>query len=71
MTNQINGNLPAFPLRIGDVTYAVGLNKREYFAGLAVLGIISSGKHFSPEITVKKALECADELLKKLDEEQP
>lgn len=40
MTNKHNGNESAFPLQ--EPPYMVGLTKREYFAGLAMQGMITA-----------------------------
>ena len=55
-----------------------GLTKREYFAGLALQGLISSltekasygGWGTEMEATIKCAIDYADELLKQLENEQ-
>ena len=55
-----------------------GLTKREYFAGLAMQGLISSftekasygGWGTEIEETIKCAIDYADELLKQLENEQ-
>ena len=54
----------------------IGLTKREYFAGLAMQGLISSftekasygGWGTEMEATIKCAIDYADELLKQLEE---
>ena len=52
-----------------DPTYLQkGLTKREYFAGLAMQGLLSGRtEHENPMIDVKLAVEMADELLKALE----
>ena len=55
-----------------------GLTKREYYAGLALQGLISSftekasygGWGTEMEATIKCAIDYADELLKQLENEQ-
>ena len=55
----------------------IGLTKREYFAGLALQGLISSftekasygGWGTEMEATIKCAIDYADELLKQLENE--
>ena len=56
---------------------SLGLTKREYFAGLAMQGLISSCDwNFTTfnkdliEATSKNAIDLADELLKQLENEQ-
>ena len=57
-------------------TPLIGLTKREYFAGLAMQGLISSftekasygGWGTEMEATIKCAIDYADELLKQLEE---
>ena len=52
-----------------------GLTKREYFAGLAMQGLLSSFTHnaangfYGTEVVVSTAIEYADELLKQLENE--
>jgi hypothetical protein len=49
-------------------TYEHGLNKREYFAGLVMQGILSyDGQGGSPELYAKNAVQFADALLKELE----
>ena len=56
---------------------SLGLTKREYFAGLALQGLISSftekasygGWGTEMEATIKCAIDYADELLKQLENE--
>jgi hypothetical protein len=45
-----------------------GLTKREYFAALAMQGLIESG-HLTSEVTAKSAVEYADALLLELANE--
>jgi len=44
-----------------------GLSKREYFAGLALQGLLSSNNSQTPEYLAARALKAADELLKQLE----
>jgi hypothetical protein len=52
-----------------------GLSKREYFAGLAMQGLLSSFMHnaengfYGKDVVVSTAIEYADELLKQLENE--
>ena len=62
---------------IKQVKPFIGLTKREYFAGLAMQGLISSCDwNFTTfnkdliEATSKNAIDLADELLKQLENEQ-
>lgn len=75
-----NGKQPAFggkkvvksmhPM-IDDVLVDVnGLTKREYFAGLAMQGLIASGvteKHYFTDV-VSASIQYADEILKQLED---
>ena len=45
-----------------------GLNKREYFAGLAMQGLISSKFCVNQTILVENAILFADEILKQLED---
>ena len=44
-----------------------GLSKREYFAGLALQGLLASNSGQTTKYLVKKAIESTDELLKQLE----
>lgn len=68
-----NADKPAFPTvkgehdcqwKAGDIH---GLTKREYFAAMAMHGIISAGKILGSDAIAETAIEHADELLKQLD----
>lgn len=70
-----NAEQPAFPdpLRGGEPSIVnqnpdkepLGLTKREYFAGLALQGIITNGSRYND--FAKTAVELADKLLAELD----
>lgn len=70
-----NKNLPAFPT-LGDVSHNPqwvtegGLTKREYFAAMALQGIMSK-QYVTCEGAAKTAVQAADELLNQLDKQQP
>lgn len=56
-------------------TIANGLSKREYFAAMAMQGLLSNPDHRSDsrschEQIAKKALSMADELIKSLNEQE-
>ena len=63
-----NGNLPAFPHGVGDVTWSDyaprGLSKREWLAGTVAAGLATLG----PDEVAAKAVQLADALLKRLGE---
>jgi hypothetical protein len=60
-----NADMPAMPLGIdGCFKNAIGLTKREHFAGLAMQGLLAAG--FSGKYTTKYAPEHADALLAEL-----
>ena len=79
-----NQNKPAFSVALKDNGNALhkdamGLTKREYFAGLAMQGLLSnpnggmtegSGRTFSPDGISDLALKHADALLEKLSSEE-
>jgi hypothetical protein len=47
-----------------------GLTKREYFTGLAMQGILASGRRYTDrqiDVIAKDSVKLADELLKQLD----
>ena len=63
-----NKDKPAFSVALydnGNALHkeAMGLSKREYFAVMAMQGLLASGKVF----TAKTWVRCADELLKELE----
>jgi hypothetical protein len=68
-----NGKQPAFNYSVGlsnhEVESMVGLTKREYFAGLAMQGILSNPQfnNLDLENSVVLAINQADELLKQLE----
>ena len=71
-----NSSQPAFPLNIEEwnpedrtliqVPY-LGVTKREYFAVMALQGVLVKGGH-SLSYSVNLAVQAADELLQKLEE---
>lgn len=76
-----NGQQPkdsdwAFPVINPDNTYAqLGLTKREYFAGLAMQGILSNSSHWDDSLknlqwASKTSVKFADALLKELEKPQ-
>ena len=64
----------AFPQKIehpdGDI-YTKGLTKREYFAAMAMQGLIDQYKIEYQYICAKKSVKMADALIKALNEIQP
>lgn len=68
-----NSDQPAYPILDPNSSYyREGLTKREYFAGLAMQGILASGIPWKHKMTTKEiAVECthvADALLKQLEQ---
>lgn len=62
-----NGNKTAFPA--GDLG-TPGLTKREYFAAMAMQGIVSFGDNvtsYDEDVMAKAAVRIADELLAELE----
>lgn len=78
--NTENGDKPMFPdpMRGADQSYVnqspwelnPGITKREYFAAMALQGLIASDKQASANINTaaEYAIKFADELLKQLGE---
>lgn len=74
---QNNSNYSAYPQVAFDDRGALttlgmqefqGLTKREYFAGLAMQGLLAKeGVWSSDEILAQRSIEIADELLKQLE----
>lgn len=81
-----NSEEPAFPVtyeiieKCGDKPNPFGLTKREYFAAMAMQGLLAQAANEVPkegtmhvwnyEAIAKYAVKAADELLKQLDNEQ-
>ena len=62
-----NGECGAFA-RGSDGARQAGLNKREYFAGLAMQGMLANPETYGDrEIMMQEAVKNADELLKALE----
>lgn len=66
-----NGNTPANPILHSDGSYWLGLSKREYFAGLAMQGLLANPH---PEVIKgpdieKSAIAIADALLLELSKQ--
>lgn len=64
--NNSNGN--AFPLSHGD-SFATGLTKREYFAGLALQGLLADPNVTNFKLVVRDAVSLADDLLIELSKQ--
>lgn len=69
-----NGNKPAFSAASmtdrGAGFHETGLSKREYFAGLALQGVLAGGLFTSTVEAPMMAVEYADALLKVLETKQ-
>ncbi len=51
--------------------YSVGgLTKREYFAGLAMQGMVARGKGYDKNVFVESAIEIADALIAELSKDE-
>ena len=64
-----NKNKPAYP--VSDNNYSgVGLTKREYFAGLAMQGLLATSRNLSIDSKwlSEASIKYADELLKQLND---
>ena len=75
---QINLNDSAFPIFDSDGELLIrnkGLTKREYFAGLALQGILSSPAlnlaEYDPSLNACLAIQAADILIHTLNEKDP
>jgi hypothetical protein len=67
--NYKNGDMPVFARpSCEEGLCQCGMNKREYFAGLAMQGDMSDGPVSMPHTRAKYWLECADALLMALEE---
>jgi hypothetical protein len=63
--SNINSKTPLSEVWNYEVNH--GLSKREYFAGLALQGLLSSNNSQTPEYLAVRALKAADELLQQLE----
>lgn len=61
-----NKNRTAFPSSSGD---SDGLTKLEYFAGLAMQGLLANDPSYMSEIVAERAIEFAEALIKELGDE--
>lgn len=69
---QTRENDNAFPAFVNDEDYEIqcyGLSKREYFAGRAMQGMVSTGHGYKMSVLARKSVELADELIKALNEQ--
>ncbi|RKT01061.1 hypothetical protein [Chryseobacterium defluvii] len=53
--------------RGGYSDFSIGLTKREYFAGLALQGLVGNTHNNSPKFIAEVAIKISDELLKQLE----
>lgn len=53
--------------QFGNHTLGSGLTKREYFAAVALQGLLAKGITFNATDTVETAVKCADSLIEKLN----
>jgi hypothetical protein len=59
---------PAFPIQTNSTTISVGLTKREYFAGLALQGLLVNISEDEPTLIIaKRAALYADALIAELE----
>ena len=58
-------NDPAFPVSPSDYSAKHGLTKREYFAAMAMQGLLASDTHFT--LVTDRAVDFADMLIEKLN----
>lgn len=66
--NKITGNEPIHPDKDFGNVGAVGLTKREYFAGLAMQGLLAGRSGgWLYEVTANDAVKYADALINKLN----
>jgi len=63
-----NSTRQAFPLPSTDAEIYPGLNKREYFAIMAMQGLIANNPERTHLATACDAIMYADELLRQLEE---
>jgi hypothetical protein len=76
---KTNANQPAFPIseeatdRIdADISIYTGLTKREFFAAMAMRGLMANGRHavFYQRVAAD-SVEAADKLIAELEKPQP
>lgn len=78
MMSKFNSESPAYPVpsdlldRCGQVDFSpFGLTKREYFASMAMQGLMACPGKFKTEQIVKFSIETADALLIELEKPTP
>ncbi len=54
---------PAFPVTAGYEVFEIGVTKRDWFAGQALVGMQITGVHMSAEDTAKIAYSISDAML--------
>ena len=66
-----DGKTTAFPLAfdIGGNAYTLGLSKREYFAAIALQGLLAADSFRTMDERVRKAVQAADALIAALNAE--
>jgi hypothetical protein len=66
--NMPSGSDPAFPVGSGNTGYlgSVGLTKREWFAGMAMQGLLANPSAFADRNIVEQSRGLADALLAEL-----
>lgn len=62
-----NSSKSAYPILGDTLSDDIGLTKREYFAALAMQGILASGSIYPEKILAEQAAIYADTLLKELE----
>lgn len=61
-------NDPAFPVSPSDYSAKHGLTKREYFAAMAMQGLLASDTHYTHyTLMTDRAVDFADMLIEKLN----
>ncbi len=66
MDAKTNGEMPAMPCIYGATNGADGLTKREYFAAMAMQGLLASGEAWF----CNEAVRYADDMLAELAKER-
>lgn len=69
-SDYTNSEKPIYPRLDGTPVHPsefIGLTKREYFAGLAMQGMLAGEPDRKPEYLIPDAIAIADELLKQLE----
>lgn len=71
MSREINNQYHAFPMEIPMLEPQWGLTKREYFASLALQGLVTQFEYSNVDDIADTAVQYADALIASLNKQPP